>query len=100
MGIAGVFWSTGVNNVEFLLVRREAEAVGLIHIVGNDGGLAGVRVKAVDIGWQFERRFVTFVIGHDPVTWIREPDGPVRMDHKVVGSVELLALKAIDEDGD
>src|SRR5215468_1790378 len=95
-----MFWNTGVDDVEFLLVGRKTKSVGLVHIAGDNGGLARVRVQAVEVGGQFEGRFVAFVIGHDAVARICEPDGAIGMDHEVVRSVELLALKAIDENGD
>src|SRR5208283_1238011 len=99
MRIAGMFWGTGVDDVEFFLVGRETNAIGLIHVGGNNSDLACVGIEPVDIGGQFEVSFVAFVIGHDAVAGIGEPDGAVGMDGEVVRGVELLVLKLVHEHG-
>ena len=41
-----------------------------------------------------------FVVRHDAVTRIGEPDGPVGMHCQVVRRVELLVLKTVHQHGD
>jgi hypothetical protein len=43
---------------------------------------------------------MALVIAEDAVARIRKPDGAVRRHHHIVRSVELLALEAVDQDGD
>src|SRR6266487_1165639 len=100
MRVAGMAGSAGIDDVEFFFVGREANTVGLIHVAGNDGGLARFRVEPVNDGGQLKRSFVAFVIGHDAVAGISEPDGAVGMHREIVGSVELFALKSVYQHGD
>ncbi len=43
---------------------------------------------------------MAFVIGHDAVARVGEPDGTVGMHREVVGGVELFALKSVYQHGD
>ena len=98
--IGGALGSAGVHDVEFFFVGREANAVGLVHVGGDDGDFARLGIEAVDDGGEFEGGFVAFVVGHDAIAGIGEPNGAVGMDGEVVGGVEMLALKIVHEDGD
>ena len=98
--VAGMFRRTAVHDVKQLLVGREAQAVGLIEIAGNNCRDARLWVEPVDVSGKFESSFVPFVIRHNAIAGVAEPDGPVRMNHHVVRGVELLALKAIHQHRD
>src|SRR5260370_25843655 len=60
MGVAGMARGAGIHDAELFFVEREANAVGLIHIAGDDGGFARFRIEAVHDGRQLEGSFVTF----------------------------------------
>jgi len=100
MRVAGMARGPGIHDVELLFVGREANTVGLIHVAGDDGGFARFGVKAVNDGGQLKRGFVAFVIGHDAVAGIGEPDGTVGMHGEIVGGVGLFALKSVYQHGD
>src|SRR5258708_6765015 len=92
--------SAGIDDVELLFVGREANTVGLIHVAGDDGGFARFRVETINDGGQLEGSFVAFVIGHDAVARVSEPDGTVGMHREIVGGVELFALNSVYQHGD
>ena len=50
MRIAGAFGSLRIHDVEFFLVGRETEAVGLIHLAGNDRRVMRLWIQPVNIG--------------------------------------------------
>ena len=88
-----------VGHIKQLVVRRKAETVGLVALIGDEVDLPRPAVDAVHGFLQFERRQVPFVIRQDAVARVREPYTPVRMHHDVIGSVEWLALPALRQDG-
>ena len=88
-----------IHDVQFFLVGRKANAVRLIHVAGNDGRLARLRVEAVNVGGQLERGFMAFIVRHDAVARIRKPNRPIGMRRQVVRCVELLVLKAVQQYG-
>ena len=90
----------GVDDVELLLIGRKTDAVGLIHIAGNHRDFAGVRIQAVDIGRKFEGRLVPFVVRHNAVARIGEPDRAIRMHCEIIRRIERFALKVIRQNRD
>jgi hypothetical protein len=100
MRLAGVWRFAGVDDVHFSFVGRKTDTVGLDHVTDNDRGLTGFRVDAVNVGGQFEGSFVSFVVGHDAVARIGEPDGSIGMDGEIVWRVELFVLEMIHQHGD
>ena len=100
MRVGGMLGSASVHDVELFFVGGKADAVGLVHVGGDDGDFASFGVEAVDDGGKLEGGFVAFVVGHDAVAGIGEPDGAVGMHGEIVGSVEMLALERVHEDGD
>ena len=96
----GMLRRPAIHEVKQLLVRREAQAVGLIQIADDHGRDARLRVQPVNNGGKLERSLVPFVIRHNAVAGVAEPDGPVGMNHHVIRGVQLLALKAIHQHGD
>ena len=103
---ANVCWTAqavgcaGVGNIEDFFIGGKAEAVGAYKVVGYDGGVSGAGVEAVDVGRQFVFSDLTFVVEHDAITWIGEPDTAIGVDNDVVGGIEGFAFKAVDENGD
>src|SRR5208282_360820 len=98
--VVGMFGDTGIDDVEKFFVGRKADAVGLVHVGGNDSDVACFGIEAVDNGGKFEGGFVALVIGHDAVTGVGEPDCAVGMNGEIVGSVELFALIAVHQNRD
>ena len=96
---------TGVGDVEFFVVGREAEPVGFENLVGHPVDLAGRSVDHIDglllVGLH---RGVggagALVIHQRTVAGIGEPDVAVGVDDGVVGRVELLAVDFFREHGD
>src|SRR5258708_20979359 len=52
MRVTGMARGAGIHDVELFFVGGEADAVGLIHVAGDDGGLARLGVEAVTNGCQ------------------------------------------------
>ena len=100
MRLAGVWRFAGVDDVKLFFVRRKTDTVGLNHVIDNDRGLAGFRVEAINVGRKFEGSFVPFVVGHDSVAGIGEPDGSIGMDGEIVWRVKLFVLEMIHQHGD
>ena len=96
---------TGVGDVEFFIVGREAEPVGFENLVGHPVDLAGRSIDHVNglllVGLD---RGVggagALVIHQRAVAGIGEPDIAVGVDDGVVGRVELLAVDFFREHGD
>ena len=99
-GAAQSMRGAGIGDVENFFVGRETQAVGTHKIVGNDGGISGIGIEAIDVGGQFVFRNVAFVVERDTVSRIGEPDTAIGMCGDVIGCVERFALKAVDEHGD
>src|ERR1700722_8640378 len=98
--ISLMLWTSGIDDVEFFLVRRKTQTVGLIHVAGDHRRLVRLGVEAVDVGGQLEGSFVAFVVRHDSVAGIGEPDGAIRVHDDVVRRIEFFVLKTIDENSD
>jgi hypothetical protein len=79
-----------VSNVQRALIRAERDPVRLFDIVRNfnDGR---VFVEAIDRAMLEFPRFITHV------TRIGEIDATVRVDTQVIGSIEAIPVKAIDD---
>ena len=92
--------AAALDDVEDLLVGREAQPVGAEHALGDDGRLAGLGVDAVDVGVDLGLGLVALVVGEDAEHGIGEPDRAVRLHDHVVGRVEPLAVEAVDQHGD
>ena len=74
--------------------------VRLVEAVGDHRRPPGGRVEPVDVGRQLELGLVALVVAEDAVARVGEPDRAVGGHHHVVRRVQLLALEAVDEDGD
>ena len=91
----------GVADIELLLVRREAKAVGLHEVIDDHLDVTGFRIHPVDV--------VLFLLGlgldalvkaADAVGGIAEPDRTVGSDDRVVRRVQLLAIVLVGDDRD
>src|SRR5246127_2454557 len=92
---------SGVDDVEFLLVGRQRDAIGLHEIVDDDPDLAGFRIDPVDIVLVlFGLGLDALIIAADAVDRIGEPDRPIRRDDRVVWRVQLLAIVLVGDDRD
>ena len=92
-----MLWDCAIDDVQQFLIWREAQAVGLFKIAGYYCCHARIGVEPVNVGGKFESGFVPFVVRHDAVAGIAEPDGSIGVDDQVVRSVELLALIGIHQ---
>ena len=96
----------GIGHVQLLVVGREAQAVGLVDLVGQLGDLPGLGINAVDrflLQWLHAAGvgLVALVVHQAPVTGIGEPDRPVvGVNNRVVGSIQLLAVDLVRQHGD
>src|SRR5262249_47524573 len=74
-----------VDDVEFLLVGRERNAVGLHEVVDDDLEIAGFWIDPEDVLLFLLERFLkALIVTLDPVARIREPDRAVGSDGGVV----------------
>ena len=89
--------SAGVHDVELLVIGREAQAVGLVHLVDHHLHLAGLAIDAVQRLFQLHLRARAFVSGQDAIARVGEPDGAIRMHHDIVRRVERLAVPLIGQ---
>src|SRR5467141_4068789 len=71
MRAVGIVGKTGIGDIKGLFVRRKRQAVWFHEIVGHHANIAGGRVDTKDeAALLLHRRFVAFVIRHDPVGWV------------------------------
>src|SRR3954452_22897725 len=75
----------GVDDIEFLLVGRQGNAVGLHEVINDYFDLTGFRIYPINImlvllGLSLE----TLIKTADAVDGIGKPDGPIGRDHCVV----------------
>ena len=66
-----------VGHIKPVLIGREGEPVGAGKIGQNRLDRTCIRVHPIDLARQLLLRFITFVIRHDPVMRIGEPDRSV-----------------------
>src|SRR5882672_2400868 len=91
----------GVADIELLLVRREAKAVGLHEVIDDNLDITGFRIHPVDVFLFLLRLgFDALVIAADTVGWVAEPDRTVGRDDRVVRRVQFLAIVLVGDDGD
>src|SRR3982074_421750 len=91
----------GVADIELLLVRREAKAVGLHEVIDDDLDVTGFRIHPVDVFLFLLRVCLdALVIAADAVGWVAEPDRIIGRDDQVVRRVQLLAIVLVGDDGD
>src|SRR5215831_3343850 len=90
-----------IDNIELLLVRREADAVGLDEVIYDNRDASGLRIDPVDV------TLLLFRLGLKPlvkpanaVSRICEPDRAVGSHHDVVWRIEPLAVVALGDHGD
>ncbi len=57
-------------------------------------------VDAIDRLLELGRGLEAFVVAHDAVGGVGEPDAAIGMDHDVVGGIERLALELVGDHGD
>src|SRR5580765_2458049 len=95
--IAFLLRHSGIHDVYPLLLRRKTQAVRLVEIAHDHRRFPRLRVQPVHIRRQFERRAVSFVIPHNSVARIGEPDRSVRVSHQIIRRVQLLPLKSIHQ---
>src|SRR5712671_6721822 len=91
---------TGFDNVELSLIGRKTKTVWPVDVAGYDRGGGGPAVHSIDVGRQFRRRLLAFVITEDAEGRIGEPDRTVGFDDHVVRRVEPLAVEPVENDGD
>src|SRR3981189_1510111 len=90
----------GVADIELLLVRREAKAVGLHEVIDDNLDITGFRIHPVDVFLFLLRLgFDALVIAADTVGWVPEPDRIIGSDNQVVRRVQLLAIVLVGDDG-
>src|SRR6267154_3717651 len=91
----------GVADIELLLVRREAKAVGLHEVIDDNLDVTRFRIHPIDVVL-FLLRFGldALIIAADAVDRIREPDRTIGSDDRVVRRVQLLAIVLVGDDGD
>ena len=91
----------GVADIELLLVRREAKAVGLHEVIDDHLDVTGFRIDPVDV--------LLFLLGigldalveaADAVGRVEEPDRTVGSDDRVVRRVQFLAIVLVGDDRD
>ena len=91
----------GVADIELLLVRREAKAVGLHEVIDDNLDVTGFRIYPVDVFLFLLRLGLDALIkAADAVGWIVEPDRTVGSDDRVVRRVQLLAIVLVGDDRD
>src|SRR5215472_1730710 len=93
--VAGILRSSGIDDVELLLVWREADTVGFVHVAGDDSEVWRLWIEAVDITRELKCPLVTFVVAQNSVSRIGEPNCAVRMHRQIVGCIERLSLIAV-----
>src|SRR5882724_11938046 len=91
----------GVADIELLLVRREAKAVGLHEVIDDNLDVTRFRIYPVDV-FLFLLRvgFDALIITADAVGWIGEIDRIIGSDNHVVRRVQFLAIVLVGDDGD
>src|SRR4051812_1968760 len=82
--LALVASARAVDNVKLVLVSRKSEPVWADEVIGNDPDLAGCGIDAKHVVADLRCRLVAFVVRHDPVRRVGEPDRTVRLHHHVV----------------
>src|SRR5262245_28026359 len=99
--VARTVGESGIDDVELLLVGREADAIRLDEVVDDNLDVAGFRIDPIDIVlFLLGRGFDTFVEAADTVDRIGEPDGAVGSDDDVIWRIQLLAIIAVGDDRD
>ena len=96
----GIVSRAGVADIDLLVVGREADAVGLVEVVGDEFDFAGLGIHAIHGLLQIHLALVAFVVAEDAVAGVGEPDAAVGMHHDVVGRIEVLAVVFLGDDGD
>src|SRR5258705_7200798 len=91
----------GIADIELLLVRREAKAVGLQEVIDDNLDITGFRIHPVDVLlFLLGLGFDALVIAADTVGWVAEPDRTVGRDNHVIRRVQLLAIVLVGDDRD
>src|SRR5215831_10967311 len=89
-----------VDDVEFLIVRGETEAVGFRQRVGDERERCSMGIDAIDSLLEREFPLGAFVVHEAPIARISEPDATVGMHDHVVWGIERFALITIRQHGD
>ena len=85
------------DDVELRFIGRKRQAVGTVHVAGDDGQFLGIGLPAVHVGGQFRLGAVPFVKAEDAERRVGEPDRAVGFADDVVGRIERLAVVAIGD---
>ena len=88
------------DDVENLLVRREAQPVRPQNALGDDGGLSGRAVDPVDVHVDLGLGLVALVIAEQAEHRIGEPDRAVGFHDHVVRRVQPLAVEGVHQHRD
>src|ERR1700730_10929415 len=90
-----------VDDIELLLVRREADTVGLDEVIEDNRDASGLRIDRVDVMFLlFRLGLKPLVEAADAVSRICEPDRAVGSHHDVVWRIEPLAVVAVGDHSD
>ena len=89
----------GIGHVKAGFIGAEGKAIGAGHIRDHQGDIT-CRINAVDAAGQVLRGFEPFVICHDAVMRIGEPDAAIAAYDHIIRAVQGLAIIAVGNHGD
>src|SRR5205823_12744066 len=74
----------GIGDVDFLIVRREADAIGAAQLVGQFFNFPRLTIRTINRHRQLRVGLEPLVVSADAVEAVREPNAAVRMNREVV----------------
>src|ERR1019366_7474334 len=101
VGVEDLYFAASacVGDIHLLVVGRETDAVGAIHLIVDARHLASLWIHAVDGLLVLLISFEAFVVAEDAVGRIGEPDAAIGVHDNVVGRIQALAFELISDDG-
>src|SRR5205823_14216865 len=98
-GMIRIMCDPRVDDVEFLIIRGETEAIGFRQRVGDERERSSMRIDAIDRFLERDFPLGAFVVHEAAIARISEPDATVRMHDHVVWGVERFALITVRQHG-